>query len=184
VSSPSQVIVLVEDQRHQMLIRRYLLGKGLSFHQLRFSPPHLWEGSGEQRVRQSYPGEVKALRKRQAKAQTALIVVIDADTGTVEDRLRQLADALAAQQVSAIDPNAEPIARLVPKRNIETWILCLNQEPVDEESDYKKTRNDWNHLIPPAAENFIEWARPSVELPAHVVQSLRQGIEELLHLRL
>jgi hypothetical protein len=185
VSSPSQVIVLVEDQRHQMLIRRYLLGKGLSRHQVRFNPPYRWEGSGEQRVRQSYSGEVKALRKRQAKkTQTALIVVIDADTGTVEDRLRQLADALAAQQVPAIDPSAEQIARLVPKRNVETWILCLNQEPVDEESDYKGTRNDWNHLIPPAAENLVAWARPNVELPAHVVQSLRQGIEELLHLRL
>lgn len=167
-----------------MLIRRYLHGKGLSFHQLRFSPPYRWEGSGEQRVRQSYPGEVRALRKRQAKAQTALIVVIDADTGTVEDRLRQLADALAVQQISAIDPNAEQIARLVPKRNIETWILCLNREPVAEENDYKKTRDDWNRLIPPAAENLIEWARSNVELPAHVVQSLRQGIEELLHVRL
>jgi hypothetical protein len=172
VSSPSEVIVLVEDQRHKMLIRRYLLGKGLSSHTFRFNPPYRWGGSGEQGVRQSYPGEVKALRKRQAKAQTALIVVIDADTGTVEDRLRQLADALAAQQVRATDPTAEQIARLVPKRNVETWILCLNQTPVDEESDYKRTRHDWNHLIPPAAENLLKWARPDVELPAHVVQSI------------
>jgi DNA polymerase III psi subunit len=165
VSKPSLVIVIVEDQRQQMLIRRYLLNKGLTFHQLRFTPLHQGEGSGEQWVRRSYPGEVEALRRRQAKAQTALIVVIDADAGTVEHRLGQLDESLRRSEHRSFDPNRERIARLIPRRNIETWILCLNGAFVDEETEYKRTPNDWNELIPSAAARLDEWTRPNVELP-------------------
>jgi hypothetical protein len=182
VSRPSQVIVLAEDQRQQMLIRRYLRKKGLSFHQLRFTPLHQGEGSGEQRVRQSYPAEIRAWRRRQAKALTALIVVIDADTRTVEDRLGQLAETLRHSEIKPVDPNTERVARLVPRRNVETWILCLNGETVDEEIDYKGTRSDWDQLIRPAAESLNEWTRPNVELPTYCVYSLRRGVSELIHL--
>ena len=165
-----------------MLIRRYLRKKGLSPHQLRFNPLREGQGSGEQGVRQSYPSEVGALRKRQARAQTALIVVIDADTATVEYRLGQLDESLKRNEMRSVDPNTERIARLVSRRNIETWILCLIGEPVDEETDHKRTRNDWDHLIPPAAETLNEWTRPNVELPARCVPSLRRGVSELMHL--
>jgi hypothetical protein len=78
--------------------------------------------------------------------------------------------------------DSEQIARLVPKRNIETWILCLNQQPVDEETDYTKTRNDWNELIPPAAKTLVQWTRSQAELPSHCVDSLRSGVRELKRL--
>ena len=123
------------------------------------------QGSGEQWVRLTYPAEVGALRRRQAKARTALIVVIDADTGTVEYRLGQLDESLRHNQIESFDPHSERVARLVPRRNIETWILCLNGESVDEETDYKGTRNNWNKLIPPAAERLADWARSIVQVP-------------------
>jgi len=50
----------------------------------------------------------------------------------------------------------ESVARLVPKRNIETWTLCLNAGTVDEETDYT---------------------------PAHYIDSLRLGIKELKQLK-
>ena len=79
--------------------------------------------------------------------------------------------------------STEQIARLVPKRNVETWILCLNEQAVDEEIDYKRTRHDWNELIPPAAEGLWQWARSNDELPNFCVDSLRNGIRELRRLK-
>ena len=34
-----------------------------------------------------------------------------------------------------LDVEHEQIARLVPKRNVETWILCLNGQAADEDTD-------------------------------------------------
>ena len=50
------------------------------------------EGSAEGWVRKTFVKEVNAYRSRHAK--TALIVVIDADTHTVQDRWGQLDEAL------------------------------------------------------------------------------------------
>jgi hypothetical protein len=71
------------------------------------------------------------------------------------------------------------IARLVPKRNIETWILCLNNERVEETPDYKRTRDDWTELIPTAASALYAWTRPNATVPPSCVESLQIGIEEL-----
>ena len=76
---------------------------------------------------------------RSRHAKTALIVMIDADTHTVQDRWRQLDQALEDGGKQRVDAEHEQIARLVPKRNIETWILCLNGHAVDQDADYKKT---------------------------------------------
>lgn len=113
---------------------------------------------------------------------TALIVVLDADTGTVQDRLRQLDQALLDSGKSIVDATTERIARLVPKRNIETWLLCLNMKAASEDIDYKCTRHDWSELIPPAAENLFEWTRPNAQLPNSCADSLRSGIDELKRL--
>jgi hypothetical protein len=127
--------------------------------------------------------EVRAYRKRSAKARTALIVVIDADTLTVQARLRQLAQALEEREAAAVR-KPEQIAQLVPKRNVETWILCLTGEVVDEATDYKRTRDNWNALIPVASETLFAWTRPNVELPQRCTASLRAGISQLNRLAL
>jgi hypothetical protein len=76
----------------------------------------------------------------------------------------------------------EQIARLTPKRNVETWILCLNGHAVDEGADYKGTRDDWNDLIPQASGTLFQWTRPNFVLPGHCVDSLSVGIQELSRL--
>lgn len=85
---------------------------------------------------------------------------------------------------AAVSPETEDIARLVPKRNVETWIMCLNGERVDEDSDYKDARNDWTLLIPPAAATLVGWTPSGQELPNYCVESLRTGIQELRRVRL
>jgi hypothetical protein len=130
--SPSLVVVLAEDRRQQEFIRRFLT-RLYSPRQIRLAPLPSG-GSGEQWVRKHYSIEVKAFRTRAAKAKTALIVAIDADTGTVDTRQRQLAAILDSAEIK---PRliAEPIVYLIPKRNVETWILCLTETAVEEETD-------------------------------------------------
>lgn len=176
MSKPSFVIVILEDEHHEMLVRRYLKKCGMGPHQVTYVRSPSGAGSAEQWVRTRFAKEVSAYRNRQARAATALIVVIDADAHTVQGRLTQLSGVLEESRIQAIG-NAERVARLVPKRNVETWILCLNENPVDEETDYKVRRDDWNDLIPQAAATLFQWTR--AEVPRHCVESLRIGINEL-----
>jgi DNA polymerase III psi subunit len=180
MSRPSLVIVVLEDDNHEMLVRRYLKRRGMREHEIRIEISPSGEGSAENWVRKTFAKEVSAYRSRHA--QTKLIVVIDADTGTVQERLRQLDQALKDSGKQVVDADTEQIARLAPKRNVETWILCLNGHAVDEETDYTK-RDDWSKLIPSAAETLFQWTRSTDELPQHCVDSLRSGVRELKHLR-
>ena len=180
MSKPSLVIVLVEDDHHKMLIYRYLIECGWERHAIRIQQSPSGRVSAESWVRKRFVEETNVYRSRQA--QTALIVMIDADTRTVQDRLNQLDQALTDSGTQTV-VETEQIARLVPKRNVETWILCLNEQAVDEEIDYKTTGNNWNELIPKASETLCQWTRPQAEPPDHCVGSLRTGVRELKRLR-
>lgn len=182
MSRPSQVIVLVEDNRQQQFVLRYLRRCGLEQHTMRFVWYPDGAGSGEHWVRERFAVEVEACRRRRTTAETALIVLIDADNLPVQERLAQLDSKLDDAQADRVRPDVEQIARLVPKRNIETWILCLNAVPVDEATDYKRTRNDWTPLIRSGIETLYDWTRPNAQLPASSVSSLRLGVAELRRL--
>jgi hypothetical protein len=176
MTKPSQVILLVEDSHHQQFIFRYLSSLDLQRREVRVEKSRSGAGSAEQWVRERFPIEVQAYRARHAR--TKLIVVIDADAHTLNERLRQLDRALKEAGVPPIR-DAEEIARLVPKRNIETWILCLNDDAVDEDENYKTTRNDWSELIRSAAVRLYVWSRPNAAVPPLCVASLQFGIQEL-----
>ncbi len=180
-SSRVYVIVVLEDARHEMLVRRYLISRGLGKSEMRIERSPSGEGSAENWVRKTFIKEVNVYRSRHAR--TKLIVVIDADACTVQERLTQLDHALR-DAAKAIVANDEQIARLIPKRNVETWILCLNGHAIDEEVDYKKTRADWNELVPQGSETLSEWTRPKSLLPQHCSDSLRRGVQELNRLNL
>src|SRR2546430_7675062 len=128
MNKPSRVIVVLEDDHQKMLIYRYLVKCGWR-HAVRIHQSPSGRGSAESWVRERFVKETIAYRSRQARTLTALIVMIDADTRTVQDRLNQLDQALTdnGQQTVA---GTERIARLIPKRNVETWILCLNGQAV------------------------------------------------------
>jgi hypothetical protein len=99
VSKPSQFIVLAEDERHQRFVRRYLL-RLYDEPQIRNVDLPSSRGCGEQWVREHYAAEVKSYRRRSARAKSALIVVLDADTCDVERRLQQLREALCKAELA------------------------------------------------------------------------------------
>lgn len=183
MSNPSLVIVLAEDEHHSMLVFRYLKKCGLTGHAIRIQRSPSGQGSAENWVLKRFAEETNEYRVRQARAQTVLVVIIDADIYTVQHRFNQLDQALRTSKYPVVD-QGEQIARLVPKRNVETWILCLNQRVVDEETNYKTTGNDWNQLIRTASETLRQWTRSTAQPPDHCLDSLRTGVRELKRLRL
>lgn len=174
---PSVVVVLAEDERHQRFVRYYLYEVGYKRHHIRFEALPSGRGCGEQWVRQRYAGAVRACRERTPKAKTALVVVIDADTADVNQRSNQFHQALRQEGLGPRTAS-EFIAHLIPKRSIETWVLCLRGTPVDETTDYRAER-DIDQKIPVAAVTLHKWTRPNATLPAYCTASLRAAIPEI-----
>jgi hypothetical protein len=171
MSKPSLIVVLAEDERHQRFIRGYLEKLNYPLHAIRNEPLPAGRGAGEQWVRERYAKAMQAYRDRAVRAQTALVVVIDADMNSVARRLQQMEAPLAGER----------IARLVPKRNIETWILCLTGIAVDEETDYHD-RHGIDEQIKSAAAQFFQWTRINAAIPQICVPSLHSAIPEVRRL--
>ena len=182
VAKPSQIILLVEDILHQQFIFRYLRTLGFGTHAMRIEKSPAGEGSAEQWVRERFAIEVEACRSRQAE--TRLIVFIDTDTHSIRERIAQLDKALLDAGAPLIPDDTKEIARLVPKRNIETWISCLNNVQVNEDTDYKRTRDNWAELVRPAVSTLYVWTRPRAAVPPSCIESLQIGIRELRKLGL
>lgn len=138
-------------------------------------------------VIEQYPAQVNAYRLARAKKHIWLIVVVDADMGSVERRLGQLRLHLEQAndlRLRELRIESETIARLVPRRNIETWILALNGEDINEDDDYKngRSREEWQALVHTASGTFYDLTRPNARGREHRIESLRRGIEEMIRL--
>lgn len=187
MSDRAQFVILAEDLQAQVFVRRALLEWGAKPRRIRAVPlpSRTGGGAGHAYVLAKYPGEVIALRRQYAAS--ALVVHIDADDRSVADRHRQLADSLGAAGADARGAD-EPIAELVPRRNIETWIYALDDDltsrldrPLDETTAYPKL--EYESACAPAAETFAEHAREHSE-PGHAgaVPSLLDGLDEFRRL--
>jgi hypothetical protein len=172
----AEIVVLAEDGRQGNFVSHYLK-RGYKYRKIRLNIAPPAEGSGEQYVRERYPEEVKLYRHNTARRKAALIAAIDADTGSVSGREQQLEQALTkAKEVKR--KKSEQIALLIPKRHIETWILCLTGDKVDETAEYNG-RNDLDESIKGAAETFYQWSRTGFTIPARCVPSLSRGLQEI-----
>ena len=173
-------MILGEDLRHANLVRRYLEQCGHERRCLRFMLASPGRGAGEQHVRLNYAKEVNAYRNAAQRRRAALVVIIDADTCTVRQRRQELADALIEAHLETRQAK-ETIALLTPRRNVETWILCLTGDHVDEQTDYKG-RAGLDHKTRSAAKSLWEWTRPNFVLPLTCIDSLREAIPELVRI--
>lgn len=176
--------MLVEDQRQQQFMYRFLMEASVNPRQVSFEVSPAGHGSAEQWVRENFAREVGKCRARNARATTGMFVVLDADNESVERRLEVLDNALICAGTKPIFVEQDPIARLIPKRNIETWILFLSAYPanhhLNEQQDYKHTKNteDWSDLIPKASETFYALTRRVPALQGDLLDSIRRGIKE------
>ena len=166
-----RIALLCEDNQHAAFVRRFLPEK----HRPRQVPREGDEGAGEQFVRKEYPARLDAARK----TNSALIVVIDGDTKTVEERLRQLDEGCDRESI-ARRTDADRVAIFVPMRNIETWLYFLNGEvdgfeKIDESKRYAKLSRE--RECKPMVKKLREMCRRG-NLPDEAPLSLRAACEE------
>jgi hypothetical protein len=173
-----QIVILCEDRQQEVFARYFLKKRGFTG---RFRANICPEGSqaGEQYVRTHYPEEVKVSRQKRNPVSIGLVVLIDADTGTLEARLNELASVLDEDEPKNRKPN-EAIAIFVPKRNIETWIRYLQGETVNEEDDYAKFEKN-EAACKTAVEDLADRCY-SQSLPENAPRSLQAACGELQRL--
>jgi hypothetical protein len=140
MSDPVHTIVLCEDLQLRCFIRRFLVKRGWHTRQIREVPLPV-SGAGVSWVRVKFPDELKAYRSRHFRAETCLIVGIDADHDTIAARIEMLSAACSARSVP-FRSNDDRIAFVIPKRNIETWLAYLRGEEVNETDAYPKYDNE------------------------------------------
>lgn len=179
------VVVLCEGLQDWVFARRALSTMGCESHEFRVLKSPKGRGAGEQFVRENFPMQLQAFRARAARRKTILVVCTDADKLTVEARRRTLEDALRAEGIAQRDAR-EPVAILIPRRNIETWIHhLLDGVGVDEEITYPKYEGHESDAWP-AADEFARrvMAEEDKPAPARVVPpSMERGITEARRLR-
>jgi hypothetical protein len=175
VNSPSMVIVLAEDRCQQNFARRYLHQLGCGNGKIRFVLSPSGRGSGEQWVRERYQLELLEFRDRNARAESALVVLIDCDSETTHFR---------SQQLGSDRLNDERIVHLLPKRHIETWILFLTGATVTELDDCKSSINETSipRATQQAAHQLYESTRRNAQLPHDCIPSLQLAVTELRRL--
>jgi hypothetical protein len=149
------------------------------------------KGSGAQWVVNHYEAQILAHLIRRARlpnernSEKWLIVVIDADNDTVQDRLNEFRRRISEskdERVRRCRAENENVAQLVPKWSVETWILNLNGEIVDEDVRYKPQSRAWDDLTKSAASELNSWVRSGEDPPVRCAPSLRHGIAELRQL--
>lgn len=169
-----KIVLVCEDSQQEAFSRRFLKGMGWNTRELRVEKSPSGGGSAEQWVREKFPNELSVYRNRQTKAASALIVMIDADNKTVQDRIN---DFDSECNLKHLPPRAagESVAIFIPKRNIETWIHYLNDNQVNEDDAYPKLQRERECL--PAVQNLINLCHSS-GLAADAPASLKLACDE------
>ena len=171
-----RIVLLCEDAATDTFVRRFLRRRQFKARDIRTLPIPHGSQSGEQWVRQKYPSELKAIRSRQ---NAFLIVVIDADTHTTQDRRSQLDDECKTQQVPA-RKRADPVLIIVPRRNIETWFAYLDGTSVNETVDYSAYKSKDPR---PFAEELYRMCHENQKLRPPVPPSLDESCQEYRKLK-
>lgn len=172
-----RLIILCEDLQQEVFARQFFMSRGFRRHELDFKRSLSGKGSGEQYVRKRYVKEVISYRRKSTYIKSiALVAIIDADTYSVQQRLKQLDSALE-DNGQAKRQSHEKIAIFVPKRNIETWIHYLMGKDVNEDSAYSKF-SAHESRCKPLVKKLAEEICP-VGLPQDAPSSLQTACKEL-----
>ena len=170
------VTLLCEDRTTDTFVRSFLRSRQFTNRSIRTLPLPHGKQSGEQWVREQYPKQLRAVRNR---SDVYLLVVIDADNFTGEQRRSQLRQECMKQNVSEREAD-EPVIIAVPRRNIETWLAYLDGAEVGETEEYlRKTPQECRRL----AKRLYEMCHEEQRLRQPVPPSLTEACEEYRKLK-
>ncbi len=166
----SKIILLCEDESQERLTREYLKKCGAKNVE-RILRAEV--AGGFTRVLDQFPRELRACRSRHAK--TLLVVLIDADQLSVEQRHSQLNERAKAAELAEVASD-EPVVIFIPKRNIETWLEALLGNQVNEEDVCKKRKKLTKDNFRQAARTLFDWSRPNAKPGPTIVDSLKKSL--------
>ena len=151
---------------------------GINTHKIRFSNYPCGKGCGEAFVKRELPKEIKIL-KATNYIRKVLVVCTDADRYTVEERLKILVQEIEKAEIRW-DRIQEPIVFWIPKRQVETWIRFLRNEPVDEEMSFSHSGKPVS--CKEEARAFSEYCQDIKDLDCTDIKSLAMAKEEYLRI--
>lgn len=138
MSGPASVIILGEDRAHiRSVYNAVTTHLGIPRRKVRQLAAPAGRGDATNYVLDKLEAEASALRR--APASVRLIVCLDADTRTCNERRREVDRRLTNATLDDARQR-ESIICIVPKRNIETWLHFGRCETVDETTNYKEGR--------------------------------------------
>jgi hypothetical protein len=163
-----RVVLLIEDEALECFVRRVLLAFGFRTRDIRVKRAPKGKGSGKDWVTKNYPDEVKAYRSKASyQGNIGIVVGIDADEQTVQERAQALAAALQSAGLEKRQ-DEEKFCVFIPKWNIETWLVYLGGEAVVEDQNIYKNHPSMKDVdYSTAAERFVEryrnWKQGTIE---------------------
>lgn len=166
------ITLLCEDSQTDAFVRRFLKHRNFRSRDIRTLPLPSGRQSGEQWVRERYPTELRAIRRRQG---AYLIVVTDADTRSTADRRAQL-DAACDEKETPRRIDGDPVLVIVPRRNIETWLAYLGGTTVDENTPYRKLKREGDCVA--QADALFRMCHEAQRLDEGAPPSLQEACEE------
>jgi len=171
--------LLCEDEEHRRLAVEYMKRCRIDAHRAVDAQvaSEKQGGSASQWVLQEFPRQLHACRQRAKRTRTLLVVLIDADKWEIQRRRRHLEDKLKESGFEKLD-EADPLALLIPRWHVETWICALLGETVSEDEDCKDWEKPTKTEIQEAARVAYDWAREKAVLGATCVPSLKVAIPE------
>lgn len=168
------IVLLCEDMQTESFVYNFLKHRNFKHHDFTFlCASRASKGSAEQWVRKKYPRQLKAIR---SKRNAYLIVVIDADAGTIDDRRRELATACREEGISPRAKTDFNVLHIIPRRNIETWLAYLDGRDVDESTVYPKLEHQRN--CRKHAESLYNMCHKNQTLREPAPPSLREACNE------
>ncbi|MEG4530643.1 hypothetical protein [Microcoleus sp. D2_18a_D3] len=172
-----EVTILCEDIDQERFIRQYLICCGLDDRKIKDfgNPKGKTIKNNNALILKHYPELIKSYRSRKYR-NIAVVVMIDADEDSLDDRMRSLNIALdeTAGNLNK-DPRLpnEKVAIFVPARNIETWFYYINNnmegQECNEITDYKDKKM--------SAEERIELAKRAAKKLA--IEICPQGVDRI-----
>lgn len=129
-----QIVLLCEDNQTDSFVRRFLKRRNFRHRDIETRPLSHGSQSAEQWVREQYPTQLQAVR---AKHGATLLVVVDADNFTTDQRRKQLENQCEKERIPG-RKREDPVVVMAPRRNIETWFAYLDGENADERHQYPK----------------------------------------------
>lgn len=172
-----EVTILCEDIDQERFIREYLICCGLDDRKIKDfgNPKGKTIKNNNALIVKHYPELIKSYRSRKYR-NIAVVVMIDADEDSLEERMRCLNIALdeTAGNLNK-DPRLpnEKVAIFVPARNIETWFYYINShmsgQECNELTDYKDKKM--------TVKERIELAKKSARILA--LEICPQGVDRI-----